>query len=86
MEEWNISIIGCGLKKNNTVFSLCFSLKESLIKIKQDIILTKDAPCTINKSGLNINNFIRALEFSSHEWIHFYDFVDRKVNQDSELQ
>lgn len=75
MEEWNISIIGCGLKNNNnTVFSLYFSLKECLIKIKQDIILTKDAPCTISKSALYINNFIRALEFSSLERVHFYDF------------
>lgn len=49
MEDLNISIIGCGLKKSILIM-LCFSLKEALIKTKQDIILARDVPLAINKN------------------------------------
>lgn len=55
-----------------------FLLKESLIKIKQDIILTKYAPCTISKSGLNTNNFIKGLNFPVMNEYTFMVFVDSK--------
>lgn len=49
MEDLNISIIGCSFKKSILIL-LCFPLREALIKIKQDLILTRDVLLTINKS------------------------------------